>query len=325
MSTSSKTANILVTGANGFVAQNLIPALKEAGYGVIGAVRRSENSHFVSVGAINGNTNWERALIGVDTVIHLASRVHQMKEIQSQLDSVYKETNVDGTLKLAQMAIDAGVKQFIFLSSIKVNGEQTSARPFSIDDEPSPQDAYGRSKLEAEYKLRNLCAGSSMNLIIIRPSLIYGPGVKGNFFRLLKSVYRCLPIPLKEVNNKRSLLSVFYLNDFILKVLKTPDVWNETYLLCDPTPMSTPQLIRLMAKSLKKRDPLVPFPLKWLQIIAKVFGKLPQFNRITGSLEVDASKAHSLVKPRFTTEQVMYKTGEWFRSHMLNASKSKKA
>ena len=228
---------ILVTGATGFVGTALCEVLLEQGFKVRAAVRKVDSqtaSNAVSIGEINSNTDSVDALSEVDTVIHLAARVHVMNVTATDALAAYRKVNVEGSVHLAQVAVKAGVKRFIFLSSIKVNGESTPpGHPYSPEDIPAPVDPYGISKLEAEIALQQLAKETTLEVVIIRPPLIYGPGVKANFKNMLSIVNKGLPLPLGAIHNKRSLIALDNLIDFIICCINHPAAANETFLVSD--------------------------------------------------------------------------------------------
>lgn len=297
---SPRSEAMLVSGANGFVGKALCIELCRQGQSVRAAVRSAtrqvENVETVSVGEINGETDWTDALLGVKVVIHLAARVHVMKDTAMDPLAEFRKVNVDGTLNLARQAAKIGVKRFIFISSIKVNGETTqSERPFSADDSPAPADAYGISKREAEDALRLLGSEADMEVVIIRPPLVYGPGVKANFAALMRAVQRGWPLPLGAVHNQRSLVALDNLVDFIVTCISHPQAANQTFLVSDGQDLSTAELVRGMAHAAGVPVRLLPVPVWALQAGAALLGKGDAVQRLCGNLQVDISKAHSLL------------------------------
>jgi len=293
---------ILVTGATGFVGGAVVRHLSSYNeYEVVAAVRRMDANlekfaKYVDVGDLNTDTQWQEALIGVDVVIHASARVHVMQETAYEALGEFRKTNVLGTLNLARQAATAGTKRFIFISSIKVNGETTEiGKPFTTDDIPSPQDAYGISKMEAEQGLLELVHKTEMEVVIIRPPLVYGAGAKGNFSMLLKLVKLGIPLPFDSINNKRSLVGIDNLVDLINVCIKHEGAKNQIFLVSDDYDMSTAQLIRQIGRSLGKPAMLIPFPQFLLKFLLKIIGKAEIAQRICGSLQVDISKTKQLL------------------------------
>ena len=284
---------ILVTGANGFVGRAVCRRLLSEAWTVAGAVRRQvtlqagvEARH---IGEIGPGTDWDQALAGVQAVVHLAARVHVMKDKAADPLAAFRRVNTEGTLRLAEVAAQAGVKHFIFMSSIKVNGDGTEpGRPFRADDAVAPQDPYGRSKWEAEQGLAELSARTGMAVTILRPPLIYGPGVGGNLQALLTVLSRGVPLPLGLVDNRRSLLCVENLADAVACCLAGgQDDGCATYLLRDGHDVSTPELIRLLCAGLGRKSRLLPIPPALLRLAGVLSGRKPAVDRLLGSLQVD--------------------------------------
>jgi len=248
------------------------------------------------VGAIDGLTDWSRELAAVCKVIHLAARVHVMNDIEADPLKAFRAVNVDGTLNLARQASAAGVKRFVFISSVKVNGESTQrGQAFTEADAPNPLDAYGQSKHEAELGLRQLSAETGMEVVIIRPPLVYGPGVKANFAALMRAVQRGWPLPLGAVHNQRSLVALDNLVDFVVTCITHPQAANQTFLVSDGQDLSTTELVRGMAKAAGVTARLLPVPVWALQAGASLLGKGDAVQRLCGNLQVDMSKARSLL------------------------------
>lgn len=289
--------NVLITGASGFVGRALCETLTRAGYDVIPAVRDARGMpNERAVGEIGPYTDWREALHGVQSVVHLAARVHVMCDAASDPLAAFRAVNTAGTLNLARQAAAAGVKRFVFMSSIKVNGEYTQpGRAFAEVDLPDPQDAYGQSKHEAELGLRQLGAETGMEVTIIRPPLVYGPGVKANFAALLHAVQRGWPLPLGAVHNRRSLVALDNLVDFIVTCLTHPQAANQTFLVSDGHDLSTTELVRGLAHAAEVRARLVPVPAWTLRAGAALLGKGEVAQRLCGNLQVDISKARSLL------------------------------
>ncbi len=290
---------LLVTGANGFVGRQLCPHLLARGYEIRAVLRQVQpgDSAYeqVAVGAIGEDTDWGPALQGIDTVIHLAGRAHVMQELSEDPLSLYRQVNVAGSRRLAQQAAGAGVRRLVYLSSIKVNGERTGERPFRESDTPAPEDAYGLSKWEAEQALQQVASETGLELVILRPVLIYGPGVKGNLLRLGGLIRRGFPLPLKSVDNRRSLLGIGNLLDFVDTCVTHPAAPGEVFLVSDGEDLSTPQLIRVMAEAMGLKPRLLPFPPVWLKGLAGLLGRAPEVERLCGNLQVDIGKSARLL------------------------------
>jgi len=291
---------ILVTGANGMVGGRLSQWLRHHGKSVRTAVRSFESSaalgQQLAVGWIDQTTDWHRALLGVQVVVHCAARVHVMQDNVADPLTAFRSVNVQGTLNLARQAAAAGVKRFVFISSVKVNGESTEAgRAFTESHPPDPQDAYGVSKHEAEQCLRQLAADTGMEVVIIRPPLVYGPGVKANFATLMRAVQRGWPLPLGAVHNQRSLVALDNLADFIVTCIIHPKAADQTFLVSDGQDLSTTELIRGMARSAGVSARLLPVPVWALQAAGTLLGKGEVVQRLCGNLQVDSSKARNLL------------------------------
>jgi nucleoside-diphosphate-sugar epimerase len=295
---------VLLTGATGFVGSSLLYRISaDARFAAVAAVRRLSVSLGVerhvevfAVGDLAATTNWAAALVDVDVVIHAAARAHIMSD--EAIDSLveYRKVNVDGTMALAHQAATAGVKRFIYISSIKVNGEQTElGSKFKADATLAPEDAYGISKLEAENALLQLSTETGMELVIIRPPLVYGAGVKGNFATMAKLVAKGLPLPLGSIHNKRSLVALDNLVDLIITCIDHPAAANQIFLAGDGEDISTTQLLRGVASAMGKPSRLIPIPASWLMMAATMLGKKAVAQRLLGSLQVDISKAQQLL------------------------------
>jgi nucleoside-diphosphate-sugar epimerase len=293
---------ILVTGASGFVGSALLERLaRELPSKVRASVRREmplpAGAQGIVVDGLSARTSWGEALRNVEVVIHCAARAHVMREPAANAQSAYHDVNVVGTLALAKQAAAAGVRRFIFISSIKVNGERTQlGQPFTESDTPAPEDAYGRSKAEAEKRLAEWAKATGVELVIIRPPLVYGAGAKGNFQSLTGWVARGLPLPLASVtDNRRSLVALDNLVDLIQVCVTHPNAANQTFLVSDGDDLSTAQLIRRVGRAMGKPARLIPFPKLLLSSAAAITGKSAPAQRLLGSLQVDIAKARHLL------------------------------
>ncbi len=309
-------SKVLITGASGFIGQSLCKILIEAGYEVTACIRKNsqvisnKNISIVRIDSLNQNNGWDSILKNVSIVIHLAARVHIMnKEDETSALELFRESNLNGTKNLALQAVNNQVKRFIYLSTIKVNGEQ-SDRPFHSDDLSSPRDPYAISKWEAEQVLKQIAQENKMEVVVIRPPLVYGPGVKGNFLRLIKLVDYCLPIPLESVKNKRSMVNIDNLCDLIKVCIEHPKAKGEVFLVSDSRNLSTPELIRIIAKCQQRPLFLFPLPLWILHFVAKLVGKNQEINRLCGSLQVNIHKNKQILNwtPRYSIEEGVQKT-----------------
>lgn len=313
-------SEVLVTGATGFVGHAVVGKLAVDGSfdGVVAAVRRDDVSWPMSVmpvvvGDLLPTTDWSEALHGVDAVVHCAARVHVMQDDSTDPLSAYREVNVDGTHNLARQAAQAGVRRFVFVSSIKVNGESTlPGRAFSADQEPAPLDAYGLSKLEAERGLWKIAAQTGMEVVIVRPPLVYGPGVKANFASMMRWVSRGVPLPLGRINNARSMVALSNLVDLLVTCLKHPAAAGQTFLVSDGEDVSTTELLRRTARAMGKRALLLPVPASWLEVVAALLGKRAMAQRLCGSLQVNIDKTRSMLgwAPPLTLDQGLKKAVE---------------
>jgi nucleoside-diphosphate-sugar epimerase len=288
---------ISITGAGGFIGAALSAQLVVRSVAVRAAVRRldsvaRDNSdiEFVPVGNIGVATDWSSVVANVDCVIHCAARAHVMHETESDALAAYRAVNVAGTRRLAEQAAAAGVRRLVYLSSIKVNGEQTAlGAPFLFSDAPAAEDPYGVSKWEAEQALWEVAAKTGLEVVVVRPPLVYGPGVKGNFLRLLRWVARGVPLPLGAVQNQRSLVGLDNLVDLLIRCVVHPAVAGQTFLVSDEQDLSTPELIRLLARAMDKSPRLIPVPVPLLRLAGSMTGKGGEVDRLVGSLQIDSS------------------------------------
>lgn len=292
-------AVVLVTGANGFVGRALCRALIAKNRAFLPAVRQTDGAPIggqspCDVGEIGVHTDWSRALSGVGTVVHLAGRVHMMRESLGEPLLLYRQANTEGTLNLARQAALAGVRRFVFVSTVKVYGEGRPAA-YAESDSPGPADPYAISKWEAEQGLREIAARSSMEVVIIRPPLVYGPGVKANFLDMMRWVCRGLPLPLGAIHNQRSLVALDNLIDFLMVCATHPAAANQTFLVSDGEDLSTTELLVRMAAVLDRPARLLPVPARLLSAAASLLGKGQFAQRLCGSLRVDIAKAKTVL------------------------------
>ncbi|MDD2932284.1 MAG: SDR family oxidoreductase [Methylotenera sp.] len=301
---------VLITGATGFVGKVLCAELFSQGHEIRAAVRTKvapiENVEMTMVGEIDRGTDWSSALRDIDVVIHLAARVHVMLDTVVDPLAEFRKVNVDGTLNLAHQAARAGVKRFIFISSIKVNGEHTEAdKPFKESDVANPQDAYGVSKFEAEQGLLKILPETGMEVVVIRPPLIYGTGVKANFSSMMRAVKRGIPLPLGAIRNKRSFVYVGNLVSLITTCIDHPAAVNQVFLVSDGHDLSTTELLSACAVALDVKPRLLPVPQKLIEVGAAMLGKQAVAQRLCGNLQVDMTKARTLLGwvPTFSVEQ----------------------
>lgn len=310
----------LITGANGFVGQPLCAELLRQGQSVRAAVRSAntliENAGAAAVGTIDGETNWAEALRGVDIVIHLAARVHVMKDTSADPLAEFLKVNLHGTENLVRQAARAGVKRLVYISSIKVNGERTSeAAPFTELDKPNPQDPYAVSKWQAEQALQRIAQETNLEIVIVRPPLVYGPGVKGNFISLLAAIDKGVPLPLASANNARSLVYVGNLVDALIGCATHPAAAGQTYLVSDGEDVSTAVLVEKIAHSLGRSSRSFNFPPALLRAVATLAGRSEQIDRLFGSLRVSNEKICGELSwsPPYTLDQGLRATAGWYR------------
>jgi nucleoside-diphosphate-sugar epimerase len=311
---------VLVTGATGFVGQTLCRVLCEAGFTVRVAIRPGralavDVPESVVIDAIGATTDWRGALQNVDAVMHIAARAHVL-ERASRSSDLYMETNARGTLRLASAAAEAGVRRFVFLSSVKVNGEETGDRGYTALDVPNPQDAYGASKWLAEQSVMEVAGRSRMETAIVRSPLVYGPGVRANFLRLMGWVDRGWPLPLASIDNKRSLVSIWNLCSMLLHLLVTPAAAGRTWMVSDREDLSTPELIRRIGVAMNRNVRLLPVPVQLLRALGVLTGKRGEIARLCGSLVVDMryTSDHLGWQPTVTVNEGLARTVEWYLS-----------
>lgn len=325
MNTSGKHPSILVTGATGFVGGRLISCLSRHGEytRILAAVRHKPrtligNVSFFESGCLSRTVDWGSALEGVLSVVHCAARVHVMRDACLDPLAEFRRVNVDGTANLARHAAAAGVSRFVFLSSIKVNGELTEAgRYFTAEDTPAPDDPYGLSKHEAEQVLRQISADTGMEVVIIRPPLVYGPGVKANFESMMRCLARGVPLPLAAVTeNRRSLVALDNLVDLILTCLSHPAAANQTFLVSDGEDLSTADLIKRMGAAMGHPAHLFHTPPALLKLGAQLVNKPGIYQRLCGSLQLDIAKTRQLLGwvPPLSVEEGLRRAAEAFRT-----------
>lgn len=310
---------ILITGANGFIGSALCNEAISKGLSVRCATRElwhcQEVMENVVVGDINGGTDWTAALVGIDVVVHTAARVHVMHDTANDPLAVFRDVNLFGTLNLARQAAQSGVKRLVFFSSIKVNGESTqTGSHFSADDKPAPQDAYAISKWEAEDALLALATETGMEVVVIRPPLVYGPGVKANFNGMMRWLSMGLPLPLGAIENKRSLVALDNLVSLIMTCLTHPQAANQIFLVSDGEDVSTTELLRRTAAAMGCPARLFPVPMKALELVANLLGREGLAQRLFGNLQVDTSKARQLLdwSPHVSLDEGLWRTAQAF-------------
>lgn len=294
--------HVLVTGASGLVGRAVISRLSRNPDITLRAAYRALPEHLpagvsaTQTGDLGDHTEWGDAVRDIDVVIHCAARVHVMRDTETDPLSAFRRANVDGTLHLARSAVAAGCRRFIFVSSIKVNGESSApGHPITEAMQPAPVDAYGQSKLEAENALFALAAETGLEVVVIRPPLVYGPGVKANFLAMMRAIYRGTPLPLGSIDNRRSLVAVDNLADLIALCTGHPAAANEVFLAGDGEDVSSTELLRRVGKALGKPARLLPVPLSLIMSAARLLGRKPEADRLCGTLQVDIHKARTVL------------------------------
>ncbi|KHA72104.1 NAD-dependent dehydratase [Pseudomonas chlororaphis] len=315
---------ILITGGSGFVGAAVIKRLAlESGCSLIAPVRNmsikfAAGVHTVHFANLDSVSDWSDSLKGVEVVIHAAARVHVMTEVSADPLATFREINVEGTLNLARQAVAAGVRRFIFISSVKVNGEGLpDDQAYFADDAPSPVDPYAISKLEAERALQSLAVVTGLEIVIIRPVLVYGPGVKANFLSMMHWLHRGIPLPFGAVHNSRSFVAIENLVDLIVTCVEHPAATNQIFLASDGEDVSTTQLLRKLANALGKPVLLVPIPVCFMRGVAALLGQQPLSQRFFGSLRVDISKNRQLLGwvPPVTLDEALGRTAQHFMDY----------
>ena len=295
---------ILITGASGFIGQSICKSFSKLGRSVCGVVRSFDtlltNNHieYLYVEDINLKTNWKNVLVGIDSIIHCAGRAHKMSSNEDF--DLYHLENTEGTKNLAEQAAKAGIRRFIFLSSIKVNGESTdkikNKEVFSYNDIPNPLDAYAKSKLAAEKELWKISSKTNLEIVIVRLPLVYGEGAKGNLAQLIKIIKTGIPLPFSTIKNQRSMIGIDNLVDLLIRCIDCPEASGKTFLVSDGEDLSTPDLIKLITLSYGKKPYLFPFPIFLLKFLGSIFGKEKEISRLVNSLRIDNSYAKNILK-----------------------------
>lgn len=318
-------SRVLVTGANGFAGRVLCRALLQANSTPIAGLHSTASwsrlqtsvpglAEHAVIGDLGANPNLHAALENVEAVVHLAARVHQMRDNAADPLLEFRRVNVDGTKALAAAAAEKGVRRFVFVSSVKVNGESTNGAAFSEEDVPNPHDPYGVSKWEAEQALRAIAGQTGIEFVIVRPPLVYGPGVRANFLRLMNLIARGIPFPAPASENRRSLVGIGNLSGFLVQCVNHPAAANETFLLSDGEDVSTRELVVRLGRALGRSARTIPLPEFPLRPLARLLRKEAALNRLFGSLAVDSSKArHKLGwTPPFTLDYGLAETARWY-------------
>ena len=315
---------ICVTGASGFIGKALCVQLLKEQYSVVATVRNTKlpslsaqkNLKISEIANIDINSNWSEILSGINCIIHCAARVHVIKESEVDSLSIYRRINVEGTRNLAQQAFSAGVKRLIFLSSIKVNGENTNGSYFKHTDTPFPKDAYSISKWEAEQVLQEISKQTGLEVVIVRVPLVYGKEVKGNFLHLLNIVAKGIPLPFSKVKNLRSFLGLDNLINFLIHCIHHPKASGQTFLLSDGEDISTCDLIKKLAKGMQKPSRLFPAPIFFLRFLGRVLSKSLEMDRALNSLQIDSSFTFKFLgwKPTASINEGLHKTVQWYLS-----------
>jgi len=313
---------ILVTGATGFVGNAVVQRLlaEDQSRCVAVAVRRDDQQWPERVlprvtGDLKPSTDWTFALGGISAVVHCAARVHVMSDTAADPLEEFRCVNVQGTLNLARQAAAAGVRRFLFVSSIGVNGADTFQKPFTSEDSVVPHSPYAVSKYEAELSLQALAVETGMEVVIIRPPLVYGPGAPGNFGSLMRWLQRGVPLPLGAIHNQRSLVALDNLVDLLVTCLTHPAAANQTFLVADGEDVSTTELLRRMGQALGRPARLIPVPVSWLKLAAAMVGKPDVAQRLCGSLQVDIEKTRCLLgwTPPQSLDEGLKKAAEGLR------------
>lgn len=308
---------ILITGSDGFVGKTLCKILQQRGIDNVQAVRKNASTSKISVGNLSAETDWRHALSNCTCVIHLAARVHVMDEQAGDPLAAFRAINVEATMNLARQAVAAGVKRFVFVSSVKVNGEETFDLPFTAFDTPAPLDPYGQSKLEAELALQALALETGLEVVIVRPPLVYGPGVRANFVNLMKLVKKGLPLPLGAIHNRRSMVAVENLADLLVLCSWHEQAAGQIFMVSDDCDISITQLLRQLSHAMQRRNLLLPVPAGLIAGAARLLGKSAIANRLLGSLQVDIKHTKDRLQwqPPLSMPLALQQTVTHFLSH----------
>lgn len=308
-----------VTGADGFIGRDLCRTLEDHGRKVIRIVRRKQGAGEERrvVGDLAEATNLNALLDGVDVIFHLAGRAHVLNETAADPCAAFQRANVDATMRLAEAAVRVKARRFVFISSIGVNGSETHGRPFTELNKPAPTEEYARSKLKAEQSLGAFCKQNGLEFVVVRPPLVYGPGASGNFARLVKLAASGWPLPIGAVHNRRNIVGVRNLCDFLLLCSKSPAARDETFVIAEPEAYSTADLIVTLRKALGQSSRVFSVPAKLLHSCAKVMGMDREFKKFCGSLEISSSKAEVLLgwKPTLSLAQEFDRAIDWYQQN----------
>jgi nucleoside-diphosphate-sugar epimerase len=315
---------VLITGIDGYIGQALASKLVRQSQTVYGLTRRQSsvfNDDNTQIPLrytqdLATETAWDSLLNGIDTVVHLAGRAHVLRETSNDPLAIFRRMNTQVTARLAEAAAGHGVQRFVFISSIKVNGEVTLDAPFRHNDQPVPSDYYAISKWEAEQALHQISSKSSLQITIVRPPLVYGPGVKGNFYRLLRWIDRGWPLPFGACHNRRSLIGLTNLVELLTLCITNPNATGQTFLAADGMDLSTPELIRRIATALGRQERLISVPAKLIEFSANMLGKHGFYDRVCGSLCVDIGHTRDLLgwNARYSVEDELSRVASWFRA-----------
>ncbi len=313
-----------MTGATGLVGRVVCRHLLGRGFAVRACLQFADERPLLTdlrgpidfhyLGDIAANPDWEEAIEGVDAIVHLAARVHVTQDTAAETTDEYRSVNVGGTERLAWIAAQRGVRRLVFASSVKVNGERTRQRPFDEADPPDPQDPYAISKWEAEKALRSLAAKTRLEIVIVRPPLVYGPGVRANFLRLMWLVERGVPLPLPDTKNQRSLIGVENLADFLALCVSHPGAANQTFMVSDGEDVSTRELVARLARALGRSARFLPVPEFAVQLAARLAGKEATVHKLLGSLVISSDAARQRLgwKPPVTLDSGLAATARWY-------------
>ncbi|WP_411976609.1 UDP-glucose 4-epimerase family protein [Sulfitobacter faviae] len=314
----SKTGVVAVTGASGFIGSALCQYLSERGFDVRAIVRHADpGSHAIANGDIGPDTDWSSALDGVDCVVHCAGRAHILNDTTENPLQEFRRVNRDGTIQLARHAVSAGVRRFVFLSSVGVVGAPSrNGEIYDIETIPQPDWDYAVSKWEAEQALNGLADETGLQVTNVRPPMVYGPGVPANFRRLLKLVDLGVPLPFGAIDNRRSMVALANLLSFLEECIVNPEAAGKTFFVSDNHDLSTPELTRLIATALGRRPLLVPVPTFVLWFLGKLIGRTQDIERLTGNLQIDTTYSCSTLgwKPPLSVENAIFQTVKWYKT-----------